>query len=90
MSIPPPTIPLNNRPLLPLTDRDMAELRLCVSYALANNKRFWPKVKKDRHRLELDDWDELSNRILSHLLRCGYRAMRTGPNERHASPPLGE
>lgn len=90
MPIPPPAIPLTNRTLVPLTDRDMAELRFCVSYALAHNRKFWPRVRPDRHRLEQDDWDELSNRILSHLLRCGFRAVKTEPLGHHASPPLGE
>lgn len=85
MSLPPPTIPPTSRSLLPLTDRDMMELRLCVSYALAHSRKFWPRIKPDRHRLELDDWDELSNHILRHLLRCGYRACRTETAPHHAA-----
>ncbi len=45
---------------------------VCYALSCSDAKPKWPKVKHDRHRLEIDDYEPLAQFILDQLRRSKY------------------
>lgn len=60
------------------TRQPFDDLLFTVTYALCckQAKARWPRIKADRHRLEMDDWEPLARFILEHLHRSNFDIVR--------------